>query len=101
MPADPQTPESTQESTSEAEVLTQARSEFLAGETVPTTCPRCDEVLLCAQIKSNVMVACPNACIADERTLRSDPGFHMRIAWGLGAGVILSLAVLRGCYLGN
>lgn len=83
------------------EALDAALNQFLGGDEVTTTCPECGEVLLTAQQRNKVLVACPNACIGDERKLRSDPGGSTRLVWIAAALVILGLGLLRACYLGG
>lgn len=85
----------------ESKALETAINEFLGGDPVTATCPQCRETILAAQVKNEVLVACPNACIGDQRKLRADPGGPTRLLWALAAAVILGLALIRTCYFGG
>jgi hypothetical protein len=76
-------------------------NEFLGGDDITAQCPQCNETLLAAQQWNQVLVACPNACIGDQKKLRSDPGGPMRLLWGGAAVIIIGLALLRGCVEGG
>lgn len=75
-----------------------AANDVLRGDECEEACPECGAILEVKVIRPDILVRCPNGHVDAHRSMQADPGWAMRLGFGIAAALIIGLGLLRRFY---